>query len=65
MPLIGQMVLLLMFGFIDYLIFWPASYLNIQEPVRKAIVVDVVIIGILYLVGYVLSGTGVHMPSLR
>lgn len=63
--MIGLLIWVLVFGLIAYLIFWFMSYLGVPEPIRKVVTVIVVIIGILYLLGYVLPGAGVHMPPLR
>lgn len=60
--MIGLLIWVLIFGLICYLIFWVMGYLGMPEPIRKVVTVIIVIIAILYLVGYLMPGAGVHLP---
>lgn len=63
--MVGLLIWILIFGLLCYLIFWTMSYLGVPDPIRKVVTVIIVIIAILYLLGYVLPGTGVRLPPIR
>ena len=60
--MIGLLIWVLVFGLICYLIFWFMGYLGAPEPIRKVVTVIIVIIAILYLIGYILPASGLHLP---
>ena len=63
MSLVSLLIFVLVAGLIIYLIFWAMSYLGMPEPIRKVIVVIIVIIAIVWLMGNFLPGaTSWHWP---
>lgn len=65
MSLIGLLIWILVFGLICYLIFWAMKFLGFPEPIQKVVTVIVVIIAVLYLVGYLLPGANLHLIPIR
>ena len=61
MSLISLLIFVLVAGLIIYLIFWAMSYLGLPEPIRKVVVVIVVLIAVVWLLSNFLPGaTGWH-----
>ena len=60
--MIGLLIWILVFGLVCYLIFWAMGYLAVPEPIRKIVTVVIVVIAVLYLVGYVMPGLGLRLP---
>ena len=63
--MIALLIWVLVFGLICYLIFWGMGYLGMPEPIRKVVTVIIVIIAILYLVGYLLPAAGLRLPPMH
>jgi cytosine/uracil/thiamine/allantoin permease len=61
--MVGLLIWVLVFGLICYLIFWVMGYLGMPEPIRKVVTVVIVIIAILYLLGYVMPRTGAAIAA--
>lgn len=57
MSLIGLLITVAVFALICYVIFWLVVYLGVPEPVRKVIVVVVVLIAVIWILTNFLPGT--------
>lgn len=62
--MVGLLIWVLVFGLVCYLIFWVMGFLGMPEPIRKVVTVVIVIIAILYLIGYIMPAAGLHLPPL-
>jgi len=62
--MLALLIWVLVFGLICYIIFWGLGYLGAPEPIRKVVTVVVVIIALVYLLGYILPSAGLHLPPL-
>jgi hypothetical protein len=62
MTLIGLLITVAVFALVCYVIFWLVGYLGVPEPVRKVIVVVMVLIAVIWILTNFLPGasTGVH-----
>lgn len=63
--MLALLLWVLIFGLICYLILWAMGYLGVPEPIRKVVTVIIVIIAVVYLLGYILPGAGLRLPGLR
>jgi hypothetical protein len=64
MSLIGLLITVAVFALVCYVIFWLIGYLGVPEPVRKVVVVVIVLIAIVWILSNFLPGTG-HMTWPR
>jgi hypothetical protein len=60
MTLIGLLVTVAVFALVCYVIFWLIGYLGVPEPIRKVIVVVMVLIAVIWILANFLPGTGMH-----
>jgi hypothetical protein len=60
MTLIGLLITVAVFALVCYVIFWLVSYLGVPEPVRKVIVVVIVLIAVIWILTNFLPGAAVH-----
>lgn len=58
MSLIALLITVAVFALVFYVIFWLIGYLGIPEPVRKVVVVVLVLIAIIWILTNFLPGTG-------
>jgi multisubunit Na+/H+ antiporter MnhB subunit len=56
--MISLLVTVVIFALICYLIFWVMGYLSVPEPIRKVVVVVVVLIAVIWILTNFLPGTG-------
>lgn len=63
MSLIGLLITVCVFALVCYIIFWVIGYLGVPEPVRKVIVVVIVLIAVIWILSNFLPGThGLYWP---
>ena len=58
MTLIGLLITVAVFALVCYVIYWVIGYLGVPEPIRKVVVVVIVLIAIIWILGNFLPGTG-------
>ena len=56
MPLVSLLITVAVFGLVSYVIFWLLGYLGAPEPIRKVVVVIVVLIALIWILGTFLPG---------
>jgi hypothetical protein len=62
MTLISLLITVAIFALVCYVIFWLIGYLGVPEPVRKVVVVVIVLIAIVWILTNFLPGTaGMHV----
>ena len=57
MTLISLLITIAVFALVAYVIFWLIGYLGVPEPVRKVVVVVVVLIAVVWILSNFLPGT--------
>lgn len=57
MTLVTLLITVIVFALVCYILFWALGYLGAPEPVRKVLVVIVVLIAVIWLLGYFMPGT--------
>lgn len=63
MSLIGLLITVAVFALVVYVLFWLLSYLAAPEPIRKVVVVVVVLIAVIWILSNFLPGTPAwHFP---
>jgi hypothetical protein len=58
MPLISLLITVAVFALVCYVIFWLIGYLGVPEPIRKVVVVVIVLIAFIWILSAFLPGTG-------
>jgi hypothetical protein len=58
MPLISLLITVAVFALVCYVIFWLIGYLGVPEPIRKVVVVVIVLIAVIWILSAFLPGTG-------
>ena len=56
MSIIGLLITVAVFALVCYVIFWLIGYLGVPEPVRKVIVVVIVLIAVIWILPNFLPG---------
>lgn len=60
MSLIGLLITVAVFALVCYVIFWLIGYLGVPEPVRKVIVVVIVLIAVIWILSTFLGTSTGH-----
>lgn len=60
MSLVALLITVAIFALVVYVILWLIGYLGVPEPVRKVVVVVVVLIAIIWMLTNFLPGTAGH-----
>jgi len=61
MTLVSLLITLAIFALVCYVIFWLIGYLGVPEPIRKVVVVVIVLIAVIWILNNFLPiGTGPH-----
>lgn len=58
MTLIGLLITVAVFALVCYVLFWLIGYLGAPEPIRKVVVVVIVLIAIIWILTNFLPGAG-------
>lgn len=61
MTLVGLLITVAVFALVAYLIFWIIGYLGVPEPIRKVVVVVMVLIAVIWILTNFLPAGGVHV----
>jgi hypothetical protein len=64
MTLVSLLITVAVFALVCYVIFWLIGYLGVPEPVRKVIVVVIVLIAVVWILSNFLPGTAVGTHRL-
>ena len=59
--MISLLITVVVFALVCYLIFWIMGYLGVPEPIRKVVVVVVVLIAVIWILTNFLPSAGFHM----
>lgn len=59
--MISLLITVAVFALVAYVIFWIIGYLGVPEPIRKVIVVIMVLIAVIWILSNFLPGTGLHI----
>lgn len=60
--MISLLITVVIFSLVCYLIFWVMGYLGVPEPIRKVVVVVVVLIAVIWILSNFLPGAGTMHP---
>lgn len=61
--MISLLITVVVFALICYILFWVMGYLSVPEPIRKVVVVVVVLIAVIWILSNFLPGSaGLHWP---
>lgn len=61
MTLVSLLITVAVFALVAYVIFWIIGYLGVPEPIRKVIVVVMVLIAVIWILANFLPGGAVHL----
>ncbi len=61
MPLVSLLITIAIFALVVYVIFWIMGYLSVPEPIRKVVVVIVVLIAVVWILTNFMPGVA-HYP---
>lgn len=57
MTLISLLITVAVFALVTYVIFWLIGYLGVPEPIRKVVVVVIVLLAVIWILTNFLPGT--------
>jgi len=64
MTLVSLLITIAVFALVCYVIFWLIGYLGVPEPIRKVVVVVIVLIAVIWIIANFLPATGLGTHKL-
>jgi hypothetical protein len=63
--MISLLITAVIFALVAYVIMWALGYLGVPEPIRKVVIVVIVLIAVIWLLSFLPSAIGYHAPWMR